>query len=320
MSSYNSIGGYFALEQSPPKRVLHDDAIFLNSARACFEYILRAQNIRHIYIPKYTCDVLLEPLVKLSIPYTFYSVNISLELENIIQLDEGDFIIYTNYFGIKDKYCDHLSTVYGSQLILDCSQAYYYPPPKTSHTFYSPRKFFGVPDGGLLYTKLKLKDKFEVDTSFNRFSHLIKNIDLGPEAGYKDFKNNEASLIMQPIKQMSKLTRLLLGNIDYNYAKNKRLDNYSYLHKKLSQTNLLEQQLLEVKAPMVYPYLPKNEISKHNLLSNKIYVATYWPNVISWCGGKEIENMLARRLIPLPIDQRYGLKEMKRLIGFMNGN
>ena len=61
------IGGYFSLEL-PHYGEYHKDAIRLNTGRNCLEYILRVRNYKKVYIPYYTCDVVLEPFKKLGIP------------------------------------------------------------------------------------------------------------------------------------------------------------------------------------------------------------------------------------------------------------
>ena len=67
---------------------------------------------------------------------------------------------------------------------------------------------------------------------------------------------------------------------------------------------------------MIYPYLKKgNDKLRSSLISKKIFVANYWPNVSDWLRGKECyESYLQSNLIPLPIDQRYGLNELSVII------
>ena len=63
---------------------------------------------------------------------------------------------------------------------------------------------------------------------------------------------------------------------------------------------------LQFKAPMVYPFLAKNNlVLKQQLIKNNIYVATYWTNVIGWLEKSDTnEERWQRELLPLPIDQR----------------
>ena len=53
-----SIGGYFELEIREGKH-FHQGAIKLSTARQCFEYILKARRYTKVYIPYYTCDVII---------------------------------------------------------------------------------------------------------------------------------------------------------------------------------------------------------------------------------------------------------------------
>jgi hypothetical protein len=53
---------------------------------------------------------------------------------------------------------------------------------------------------------------------------------------------------------------------------------------------------------------------KDTLIENKIYVATYWNDVKSRALKDTFEYKLVNYLIPLPIDQRYNLNDMKLII------
>ena len=69
---------------------------------------------------------------------------------------------------------------------------------------------------------------------------------------------------------------------------------------------------------MVYPFMTSDESLRAWLIENKVFVTRYWPNVLGWCSNDDIEYKLATRIIPLPIDQRYGEEDMKRIIGIIN--
>lgn len=317
MNSSKFIGGYFELELQN-SGFMHSNAILLNSGRNCFEYILQTNRPTHVYIPKYICDVMIEPLNKLKVPYSFYSIDENLEIDKNVQLKKNELIVYVNYFGIKDGYGNLLGKKYGNKLVLDNSQALYTKPIKSSHTFYSPRKFFGLPDGGFLYTNKKLVEDLPVGISYQRFSHLIKRIDVDADKAYKDFTSNEGSLSDQPIMQMSLLTRSILGNIDFETARQKRLANFDFLHKGLKDNNRLQIDLNSFSCPMVYPYLTRDSMLRQKLIRDNIFIATYWPNVLNWSNRGETEYKLAKGILPLPIDQRYGIKEMVRILRAIN--
>ena len=310
------IGGYFELELRKGEHY-HKDAIRLNTARNCFEYVLRTRNYKKVYVPYYTCEVMLEPIKKQGIGYEFYPINASLEPVELPVLKEEEAFVYTNYFGLKQDCVKRLAKAYGAQLIVDNAQAFYAEPIQGIDTFYSARKFFGVSDGAYLYTETRLEQDLEQGVSFNRMSHLLKRIDLGAESGFLDFRFNDDSLCGQGIKTMSRLTEATLCGIDYESAKRKRRENYAFLDKVLSDSSRIHLEIDGEAVPMVYPYVTDDASLRSRLIEHKVFVATYWPNVNEWTNSELFEHDLSEKLIPIPCDQRYGLKEMNAIISLM---
>ena len=309
-----AIGGYFELELPDRGRFLHDDGVLLNSGRNALEYVLRAlPEVKHIWLPYYTCDVVLEPVKKLKVPFTFYHINDKLEIESPIELKTGEYLLYTNYFGIKDIYVEYLAGEYGAHLIVDNAQAWYAEPIPGISTIYSPRKFVGIPDGGIAYCPYEIDVmQFEQDYSYERFSHLLKRIDLGPTEGYQDFKKNSKVLAYNPIRRMSLLTERLLRSIDFEDIKNRRNANFVYLSSCLGDQNHFHISD-SFACPMVYPFFSDDDRLRDRLISNQVFVATYWSNVSEWTKG-EIESKLVNNLLPIPCDHRYGKQEIDQVI------
>lgn len=309
----NAIGGYFELELRKGEEY-HKNAIRLNTGRNALELILREKQYKKLFIPYYTCDVILEPLKKLNIDYDFYFINTNFEPKfNFTTIKKKEGFLYINYFGIKDDYISKIANIC-KNLIIDNSQAFYALPIPKVPTFYSCRKFFGLPDGAYLYLDGVSELDYPQDLSFKRFNHLLKRLELGAESGYEDFKINENSLSNQPIQQMSKITKALLCNIDYEFVKKIRKKNYLMLQEQLSQLNELELKINKESVPMVFPFLSSIPNLKNLLIKNKIYVATYWPYVINWTNKESLEYKYSSRLICLPIDQRIDLNRIDSLI------
>ena len=309
----NPIGGYFELELARHDE-LHGAALHLNSARNCLEYVILARQYKKLYIPYFTCEVVLEPLRKHNVEYEFYSINELLEPEKLVTLKADEAFLYTNYFGLKQNYAESISKVYGSQLIVDNAQALYANRIEGIDTFYSPRKFMGVPDGGYLYSDSTLDGELSIGESAKHCQYLLGRIERGPEPYYAEFKKAESSLENQEIMAMSRLTRRLLESVDYAAISKRRRTNFMYLHEKLSATNRLNVCLDKSMVPMIYPYFTEDDGLRQKLIENKVFVATYWPNVFEWCSDDSIEYLFAKNIIPLPIDQRYGAEDMDRIL------
>ena len=261
---------------------------------------------------------MLEPIRKLNLAYEFYSIQNDFDpVFDFTKVMSDEVFVYTNYFGV----CDHIvKKVYlqSKNLIIDNSQAFYSTPLFNVDTFYSPRKFFGVPDGAYLYTDTLLDDNFETDISYQRFVHLLGRADIGAEDFYVEFKRNDDLLKNQPIKRMSEITQKLLSGIDYKTIAEIRRENFNLIHSKLSDRNELNLNRVNTAVPMVYPFLvSEGEQLKKTLIHNKVFVATYWPNVIDLVAENCVEAELYTNLLAIPIDQRYGIEELLKIVSLI---
>ena len=303
------IGGYFELEL-PVYPELHTEAIALNSGRFCLEYVLRCRHYKKVYVPYFTCDSAIEPIKKLGIRYEFYHIDKEYRIIGEIRLNDGEALMYTNYWGLQDAYCQLLASKYGRRLILDYTQAFYSEPIIGIDTFYSCRKFFGVPDGGYLYTDAQADFAIAQDESYTRMSSLVKRIDISPEAGFQDFHDISSIFHEMPIRKMSNFTKRMMGGIDYEHAARRRIDNYNTLQQQLGGRKLNFGEV-----PMVFPYTSEaGQELRRNFIANKVFVAKYWPNVDEWAGEHALETWMANHILPLPIDQRYDVNDMDRII------
>ncbi len=314
------IGGYFGLELRPGP-AYHKKALELNCGRNAFEYILEVKDYKKVFLPYFTCASMLEPIHKLGLEIEFYKINEQLEpVFDYSKIEQNEVFIYTNYFGLFDHVVFKLAGKCPN-LIIDNSQSFYSKPIDEVDTFYSPRKFFGVPDGAYLYltnSNCELLKKLPVSKSADRFEHLLKRLEVGAEAGYDAFRKNKKGFVDGSIKQMSVLTKCLLENIDYQFVAEKRKSNFNFLHKNLKERNLLNLLTNELTVPLDYPLLTDRLDLKSKLIKQKIYLATYWPNVFEWCDSKSFEYKLAKNTLHLPIDQRYGEAEMQLIVKFVN--
>ena len=310
-----AIGGYFELELKKNEEY-HKDALSLNTGRNALEYILKTNTYTKLYIPYFTCDVLLQPILKLKLKFEFYSIDEKLEpIFDFSKIEEGECFLYTNYFGLKDSFVKQLPQKC-KNVIIDNAQSFYSKPINNFNTFYSPRKFFGIPDGGYLYASKIIEDDLDQDLSYDRFEHLLKRIDMSPEEGAKNFSLNNEKLNNLPILKMSNLTKRMLESFDYSSIAKQRIDNYLFLDEKLGKLNKLKIDFDKNQVPMVYPFWGNSELRK-KLIENRIYCATYWPNVKEWTRPNALEYKLTEEMIYLPIDQRYGVKELELIVNMI---
>ena len=314
----DALGGYFGLEAGRREHVaFHPGATAFQSGRAAFLAVLEARRPKRIHLPWYLCDSMDEPLRQCGIEAQRYGIDQDFRIAQPLALEPDDWLLYVNYFGLCDAAVDELLVRHpANQVVVDNSQAFFSFPKHSVATLYSPRKFFGVPDGGYLVAPTTRLQFFERDTeSVHRSCHLMTRLSLGAEAGYLQYTDAEHSLSDQPARRMSKVTEQLLSAIDYADVRERRRRNFDLLQSHLGPCNELKWNLREDQVPLCYPFLVRCEGLREALIRARVYVPRYWPDLLaSEASLPERERRLAADLLPLPIDQRCEPEALMRYV------
>ena len=303
------IGGYFGLEQLISNEY-YKDLIALNTARNALLYILKARKIKKLYLPYYLCDSVSEMCDREGYSYDYYRIGYDFLPQFEIPLKNDEYIYIVNYYGqISNEIVLQLKAKY-ERIILDNVQAFFQRPVQGVDTIYSCRKFFGVPDGAYLSTNCILEEDLSEDVSSGRLKHILGRFETDSASTfYQDFKENDESFNNLELRKMSKLTHNILGAINYDVVRKKREENYSYLRGLLKNDNKLKLNM--PAGPYMYPYYSNNGmVIKKELATHKIYIPTLWSNAIDFGG---VAKEYSENILPLPIDQRYGISEMERI-------
>ena len=305
------IGGFIELDNYRLP-MMHEGALALNCGRNALAYLLRAKKIKTLYVPKLLCDSVTNVCVKEGIEIKFYSVN-SQFCPTEISLKEDEWVYIVNYYGqIKNEELNSFAKKY-KRIIVDNAQAYFQTPIYGIDTLYTCRKFFGVADGAFLYTDCQLEEELLQDESFERMHFLLGRYERSAADYYAEYVDNNRIFKEESIKKMSKLTNNLLHGIDYEWVKNRRTENFMYLHEKLKEFNQLTLSVPE--GAFMYPfYIKDGSEIRRKMQQIKIYIPTLWPSVFEWCREEELEYDMAKNMLPIPVDQRYDLEDMKYII------
>lgn len=295
------IGGYIELDTYTGP-MLYEDGIKLNCGRNALAYIIKAKKINKINVPKFMCDSNDKVLIENGVEVIYY--NIGLDFKPQIK-DYDGWLYVVNFYGQLTN--EYILTL-GKNVIVDNAQAYFQRPVKGVDTIYTCRKFFGVPDGAILYTD-KLIEINLMDESYNRMNFLLGRFERTASEFYKDYVDNNHFFKDEPIKIMSKLTENLLHGLDYDVIKKKRTENFSYLNSKLASINKLTLKIPE--GAFMYPlYIDNGFEIRKKLQDKKIFIPTLWPAVFNLCSENDLEYDMAKNILPIPVDQRYGIDEM----------
>lgn len=288
----------------------HDTALALNSGRHCLEYILRKRKISKLYIPEFMCYTATAVCNKCCCNYEYYPVQKNFLPDINCELRDREYIYIVNYYGqLSNGILTELVDKYGN-VIIDNVQAFFQTPLGGIDTIYSCRKFFGVADGGYLYTMLDISAGLERDVSWDRMEFVLGRYEQGASAFYEEASRNNIFFDHEPVKLMSKVTENILKGIDYQAVIEKREQNFMTLHKYLGDMNVLS--IICPPGPFMYPLFVENgELLRKKLIERKIYIPCLWPDVFEMAGCGSIARQYAENILPLPCDQRYGKTEMK---------
>lgn len=305
------IGGYLEIENLHGLNEWYKDKIRFNTARSAFLYLAREKKIRKVYLPFFLCNSVYDACKKENIEVEFYNINSKFEPDFNKIMNSNDYLYIVNYYGqITNEQIIQYKEKYHN-VVIDNVQAFFQQPVTDVDTIYSCRKFFGVPDGAYLSTNLGYKE-LDCDVSYDKIRHLIGRFEVSASDFYIDFKNSEKSFVDSEVMGMSKFTRNILGVIDYTFVKEKRIENWLYLHSVLKDFNGL--YLKNSEGPYMYPFYSEmaSEV-RIKLVEKKIYIPTLWPNVLDLVGC-DLEKDYALNILPLPCDQRYETEDMKYLM------
>jgi hypothetical protein len=309
------IGGFFELEIPKKGSLYHENAIKLSTGRACLNYILQHLKPTKVFLPYYCCNALYEPMVLNNIDFEFYEIDESLELNITPTLKPSEYIIYCDFFGIKSEYSDTLIEHYKGQLIIDNTHSFYHQGYQNNFSFTSARKYFGVPDGAFLYgpNDLVLSQNFNRNTSIS-IDHNLLSLLGKQDAAFKKYLAYEKRL-GSDVEGISVVSENLLSTIDYQEVMRIRNRNYNYLFQEFRSDNRLFISENE-KDCFCYPLLLDKPLDKNKLYAQNIFVPNLWFEITERANARnyKFECKLSTELLPLPIDHRYSLDDMKRMI------
>ena len=312
----NHIGGFFELE--PEDRSthagFHDGALALHTGRACLMVILAELSPRRVFVPHYTCDATLAPFRTRGIATEYYAIDSTLLPTGIPVLRDGDYVLYTNYFGLCEEQVERLLSRCGERLLVDDTHAFFRGRRPGVWSFTSARKYFGVPDGAYLYAPQPLSARPSAFSAIT-LDHLRLRQQGRQAEAFAAFQRYECSLDCR-VFGISAFSHERLSHVNYAAVAEARRRNFQLLHHALAATNRLNLDLGDC-VPFCYPYLPRVRIEHQRLYDHHIYPPKLWVDVLKR-NAPAWEQELAEALLPLPIDHRYGSDTMQTMLNVLD--
>jgi hypothetical protein len=313
----STIGGFFGLEVcsgTAPPWTTHAQGFV--SGRAAIAAMLVARGRGAIWIPHYICGAVRQGVAAAGRPVREYVLMEDFGPPDDLPLTGADTLVAVDYFGLTGKAVDRAIRQYGSDRVLvDASQSMFFPADSARHIVYSPRKFAGLPDGGLLVSADVAAPVGETDerSSMTRMKHLIART-----AGYRDeargdFRDAEASLVFTKAVPMSELTRFLLSRVDFETMAPIRRQNAECLFVFQPDRHPILSSASPNAVPMCAPVVARDTARiRATLARSGMFLAHYWADAVLPAADRHARLLLEETLF-LPCDQRYTPNDMQRL-------
>lgn len=307
-------GGCLPLEKTSTGNnpYLNYNKMELNCGRAGIYISMLSYGADTLWVPYYMCPTVGEYIKVRGLKVKNYNIEDNY-LPSILSLRTNEMILWPDYYGCMYKSIrNKVINRYGEQLILDCTQALFsMPEDKRPYYIYSIRKFIGVPEGSYLIKQGVELGKNQMKRFSNRYdwTYLEDSSHNGSNMAYQRYKMNEEKMKLEE-SYMEEKTRSYLSKVDWEYIKEKRKQNFNYLHRELSRINRLDVNY-ETEYPFMYPLYVKSNHLRSHLINNKLYVSQWWKSVLVDRETSMHEKDLARYIVPLPIDQRYDESDMR---------
>ncbi|PSV45697.1 hypothetical protein [Photobacterium indicum] len=293
-----------------------------NSGRASLRLIIENTDLagKHILVPNFLCEVILDVFKEYRITYSFYEVEETLNYRMPANLDEYDAVYFINYFGFKLPSLER-SISLCSQLVIVDDVFSPYPSvlarSKAWCSFNSLRKIAPVADFSLVYINNPItKTEVRYLDDFSDKKYQAKNLkyyylhdEKGDEGEYLKLFSSAETLLDENVGIFSPSSRSLIEAIEfYSEIESERLvrqKNYE-LAKSLLPVDITLDMVSDF-----YSYLPiiidsRNEV-RRKLMDSNIFLAIHWPSTYG------VENKLSQRILSLPLDSRYSSEDIEQL-------
>lgn len=336
MTRSKVVGGKFGFPITFPQKpsfpeFLTGNPALLSNARSGIKLIIDQLKPPQVWLPSYLCPTIISAIDQKISRINFFPISDSLTLvsdEFLSLLRPHDLFLFIDYFGFpfdegiieEVKHC-------GCTVLRDCSQALFFDfknDKLSDFHLFSPRKFLGVPDGGILQMRynhmLNLTSLLPPgDASFPfLFQALLlrREFDIygGSRAWFDLFKKGEAFFSPGNYRMSELSEHLLHFAFNYHEIQLTRRQNFLYLLERLKHIALFSV-LPESVVPLGFPIkVPDRDGLQKELFKYSIYPPIHW-NIAQAVPEEFFQSHnLSQEIMTLPCDQRYDESDMEYIV------
>lgn len=317
----------------------HYNVLYFKSGRNAIKGLCRVlKEPRKVLLPAFTCDTVIQPFVDEGWEVLFYRLNadLSIDTENLLALCERECptaLLCHSYYGFNtlqnaENLIGHLHD-HGMIIIEDITQSLLsgYHLDCADYYVSSIRKFFAIPEGGVLISKkqLDIAGVEKADPAIIEKARAVyeqkRQYIYGERADKeKSFRNGYIELA-EWVSQNDRLchmcdeTKAIFYCQDYDIIKQARRTNYSDLVGLIKESREVRPIFTELSDRDIPLYLPVEVLGDRKKLQsfmakNNVFCPVIWSRPEIVCETDAVSCFAYDKLLCIPIDQRYGSDEM----------
>lgn len=312
---------------------------FLRSGRDALRFIAKALSPvkKTVFMPALCCSCMPEPFLDENYEIIYYKLtsDFKVNIEDVLsKLKPNSIFLFMNYFAIPSLNKDDLEKIArfqnGVTTIEDITHDFLKRGIETFDadiTVCSIRKWFAIPDGGMLFSKVNLPEiTIEQDTFFaDKRISAMKRKSMYLLNGEMEEKNQfraeltEANQYIDTVKNIGAMddkSMNFIKHIDLAHMYKIRLKHCIYLYDKLSGLNGMRLIGRESSESTLYlPILVEQQSDVQKKLAERgIYAPVIWPLPELAQGVCKIADDVANHMLGIPCDHRYTHEEIKKMV------
>jgi len=327
--------------------------IFVQDGRQAIKMVLmQIKNIRcrSCYLPAYLCHSIIQPFRELGLNISFYGHKHPLKPSFEEDVHES-VVLIIDHFGTEFVSAKKIRGLLkqGNSVILDithsildctrmelCHENLYY--------IASLRKIFPIPDGAVIFLSHNHSID-ELDCSLSCMpmidAMVLKNFYLNglehaepTNTHYKYDKKLFLSLYSRheetkntqfiKIRKMPLISLMILSKLNLDALLEKRNQNFLTIYENAADKRIFLFFHQDIKSPFMIPLcfrdVNERDSFKKVFIKNNIYPPIHWQIEGFVPGSFRYEHELSRRILSIPIDQRYSSEDMLKIINIIKGN
>lgn len=308
---------------------LKDSNLFLVNARSGIKILIDLLEPTNVWMPSYLCPTMIEGVDQKKTNLRFYEIDYNLRIPSvnwIEQIQAGDIVAMIDYFGFPlDINVATLAKKRGGLVLEDACQALLseYVGQHADFVLFSPRKFTGVPDAGILASCCDVMfDNVELEAVpvlwwLSRLEATINRREFDQygceRRWYQLFQATQATMPCGYYAMSDLSKQLLRKSFNYSDIAQVRIENYSVLVSKLKDIALFPK-LSEGTVPLGFPVrYSRRDLIREKLFQEQVYPPVHWQ--LDQVTPEEFRGSrrLAGHIMTLPCDQRYDKADMERI-------